>query len=166
MRGLVAVGESDPWPLLLTKIAIGILILYGLARLYKFLGRYDRPAVKLPSSPGQQKTVNLQPASSVAPSDAPKIPPVSKINAAAAPSGATTAPQISKNVALTDGIEITEEFSRALTLIQNGRQNLFVTGRAGTGKSTLLSVIKKAARGNVVVLAPTGLAAINVGGQT
>ena len=41
-----------------------------------------------------------------------------------------------------------------------------MTGRAGTGKSTLLRCIQQAARGKVVVLAPTGLAAINVGGQT
>jgi ATP-dependent exoDNAse (exonuclease V) alpha subunit len=67
---------------------------------------------------------------------------------------------------ISNGIEITEEFSKALSLIQASRQNLFITGRAGTGKSTLLGIIKKAARGKLVVLAPTGLAAINVGGQT
>jgi ATP-dependent DNA helicase PIF1 len=67
---------------------------------------------------------------------------------------------------ISDGIEITEEFSKALSLIQASRQNLFIAGRAGTGKSTLLGIIKKAARGKLVVLAPTGLAAINVGGQT
>jgi ATP-dependent DNA helicase PIF1 len=161
------VGESDPWLLLLTKIAVGTLILYALARLYKFLGRYDRPAAKPLSSATQQETVNLQRGSSIAPSDALKTSPVSNTNGGAAPGVAPKAPPISKiNAAPTDGIEITEEFSKALTLVQNGRQNLFVTGRAGTGKSTLLRVIKKAARGNVVVLAPTGLAAINVGGQT
>ncbi len=44
--------------------------------------------------------------------------------------------------------------------------HLFVTGRAGTGKSTLLKALRDAATERMVVLAPTGLAAINVGGQT
>ncbi len=44
--------------------------------------------------------------------------------------------------------------------------NLFVTGRAGTGKSTLLKALRDAYADRMVVLAPTGLAAINIGGQT
>ncbi len=43
---------------------------------------------------------------------------------------------------------------------------MFVTGRAGTGKSTLLRALRDLVSGEMVVLAPTGLAAINVGGQT
>ena len=45
-------------------------------------------------------------------------------------------------------------------------RHVFVTGRAGTGKSTLLTHFRRTTRKNVVVLAPTGVAAVNVGGQT
>ena len=44
--------------------------------------------------------------------------------------------------------------------------NLFLTGRAGTGKSTLLTEFRKNTKKRVAVLAPTGVAAVNVGGQT
>lgn len=44
--------------------------------------------------------------------------------------------------------------------------HLFVTGRAGTGKSTLLKALRDQASDRMVIVAPTGLAAINVGGQT
>ena len=45
-------------------------------------------------------------------------------------------------------------------------ENLFVTGRAGTGKSTLLRCLKSNLPQKTAVLAPTGLAAVNVQGQT
>jgi ATP-dependent exoDNAse (exonuclease V) alpha subunit len=62
-------------------------------------------------------------------------------------------------------IEINEHFRRALQLIEDGG-NIFVTGRAGTGKSTLLDYFRKNTDKEVVVLAPTGVAAVNVDGQT
>ena len=63
-------------------------------------------------------------------------------------------------------IELNEGFRRALHLMENTDRNLFITGRAGTGKSTLLSYFRANTRKRVVVLAPTGVAALNVGGQT
>lgn len=63
-------------------------------------------------------------------------------------------------------IEINEYFKRALDLMENTNKTLFITGRAGTGKSTLLQYFRETTSKNVVVLAPTGVAAINVGGQT
>ena len=51
-------------------------------------------------------------------------------------------------------------------MVENYKESLFITGRAGTGKSTLLNLLKKTTRKNAVVLAPTGIAALNVGGQT
>jgi len=63
-------------------------------------------------------------------------------------------------------IELNEEFVRAYTLMEEGDRNLFITGRAGTGKSTLLQYFYENTVKNVVVLAPTGIAAINAGGQT
>jgi ATP-dependent DNA helicase PIF1 len=65
-----------------------------------------------------------------------------------------------------DGIVPTPEYAAALDYARNGEGHLFVTGRAGTGKSTLLRALKEMVAGEQVVLAPTGLAAVSVGGQT
>lgn len=59
-----------------------------------------------------------------------------------------------------------EKFVEALTLLDSSTESLFVTGRAGTGKSTLLQHFKKVSSQNLIVLAPTGVAAVNVGGAT
>ncbi|HVY89522.1 MAG TPA: AAA family ATPase [Hyphomonadaceae bacterium] len=53
-----------------------------------------------------------------------------------------------------------------ITEIVDGRRNVFLTGRAGTGKTTLLRQLIFNSLEKAVVLAPTGLAAVNVGGQT
>lgn len=50
--------------------------------------------------------------------------------------------------------------------IEEGRDHLFVTGRAGTGKSTLLEHLSWHSKKQIVICAPTGVAALNVGGQT
>jgi ATP-dependent DNA helicase PIF1 len=63
-------------------------------------------------------------------------------------------------------IEINEDFKSALELIEQQNESMYVTGNAGTGKSTLLKYLTATTKKNVVVLAPTGRAAINVGGQT
>ena len=63
-------------------------------------------------------------------------------------------------------IDLNPEFLKALALMEETRRHVFVTGRAGTGKSTLLTHFRRNTRKNVVVLAPTGVAAVNVGGQT
>ena len=58
------------------------------------------------------------------------------------------------------------EWQQALQIIQYTRRSLFLTGKAGTGKSTFLRYIAKNTKKKYVVLAPTGIAAINAGGQT
>ena len=58
------------------------------------------------------------------------------------------------------------EFQSTLKLIQFTRNSVFLTGKAGTGKSTLLKYICSHTRKKHVVLAPTGIAAINAGGST
>lgn len=58
------------------------------------------------------------------------------------------------------------EFENALNLIKNTTQSVFLTGKAGTGKSTFLKHICEVIDKKHVVLAPTGIAAINVGGST
>ncbi len=64
------------------------------------------------------------------------------------------------------GITPTDEYQAAIDYIRNDDGHLFVTGRAGTGKSTLLRCLADLIPHEKVVLAPTGLAAVNVGGQT
>ncbi len=58
------------------------------------------------------------------------------------------------------------EFLSAVEFVRQEEGHLFVTGRAGTGKSTLLRALRDHIVAEAVVLAPTGLAAVNVGGQT
>ena len=59
-----------------------------------------------------------------------------------------------------------KEFQDALQLITHTRQSVFLTGKAGTGKSTSLKYICNHTKKKYVVLAPTGIAAINAGGVT
>ena len=64
------------------------------------------------------------------------------------------------------GVQPTEEFLAAYRFLRESQGHLFVTGRAGTGKSTLLRCLKDLMADEMVIVAPTGLAAVNVGGQT
>lgn len=59
-----------------------------------------------------------------------------------------------------------KEQSFALDLAENTNQNLFITGKAGTGKSFLLNYFKTHTTKKHIVLAPTGIAALNVNGVT
>ena len=63
-------------------------------------------------------------------------------------------------------IEINAQFRKALDILNNTSKNVFITGKAGTGKSTLLKYFREHTHKNIVVLAPTGVAALNVGGET
>src|SRR5690242_9207444 len=58
------------------------------------------------------------------------------------------------------------EAERALQLMEHGRDHVFITGQAGTGKTTLLDEFRKMTHRNIIVLAPTGVAAANIGGRT
>ena len=65
-----------------------------------------------------------------------------------------------------DKIEINKQFEMALKLMGKTDKSLFITGKAGTGKSTLLDHFCNNTEKKPVVLAPTGVAALNVKGQT
>lgn len=57
-------------------------------------------------------------------------------------------------------------FLKALHFMENSSRSLFITGKAGTGKSTLIKIFKKFTKKKFLILAPTGIASINAGGQT
>jgi ATP-dependent exoDNAse (exonuclease V) alpha subunit len=63
-------------------------------------------------------------------------------------------------------IRLSIEQQNLFDYIEQSENNIFVTGRAGTGKSTLLSYLVENTQKNVAVCAPTGVAALNVGGVT
>jgi len=67
---------------------------------------------------------------------------------------------------LKESLDFNEEFASAYDVLESTCEHVFVTGKAGTGKSTLLQYFRNNTRKNVVVLAPTGVAAVNVKGQT
>ncbi len=67
---------------------------------------------------------------------------------------------------MNNNIELNEEFLKALHLLEKTSRNMFITGKAGTGKSTLLDYFRNTTKRKVVVLAPTGVAAVNVRGET
>jgi len=58
------------------------------------------------------------------------------------------------------------EFNLALDYVCNTRRTVYLTGKAGSGKTTFLKYLRKVCSKNMVVLAPTGVAAVNAGGQT
>ena len=63
-------------------------------------------------------------------------------------------------------LELSGDFKYVLDVVETTSKHLFVTGKAGTGKSTLLQLFRNTTRKKTVVLAPTGIAALNVRGQT
>ncbi len=63
-------------------------------------------------------------------------------------------------------LDLSPDFQSVLQLLEDTLQNVFLTGKAGTGKSTLLSYFRKTTKKSTVVLAPTGVSALNVEGQT
>ena len=65
-----------------------------------------------------------------------------------------------------DSIEHNEVFDLAYRFVTETRENIFLTGKAGTGKTTFLKYLKENCSKNIIVAAPTGVAAINAGGVT
>lgn len=63
-------------------------------------------------------------------------------------------------------LALTADFRNCLNILEQTRDSYFITGKAGTGKSTLLQLFKDTTRKRIAVLAPTGIAALNVRGQT
>ncbi|MCA3244011.1 MAG: AAA family ATPase [Alphaproteobacteria bacterium] len=116
------------------------------------LGRSPRALVlKLVQLGALQPTVAAEPVRRIVP---PKAP---------APKPKPTAPTPPRTL---QKITVTPEFQTALAALKEG-ENLLVLGKAGTGKSTFLRWVKaQLASKSPVLLAPTGMAALQVGGQT
>jgi len=57
-------------------------------------------------------------------------------------------------------------FQKAVTFVRDTEENLFLTGKAGTGKTTFLKYIRTQTKKQSAIVAPTGVAAINAGGET
>ena len=101
------------------------------------------------------------------PEKVPGVPVVSiqALNRAAAPEGSwnkvrTTAQPVA------EAISVSDEYLKVQALLEAGSRVVFVTGNAGTGKSTLIRHLRGSLDKSMVVLAPTGVAALNVGGMT
>lgn len=62
--------------------------------------------------------------------------------------------------------DFNEEFQRAFSLMEETNKHIYVTGKAGTGKSTLLEYFRTNTKKKIAVLSPTGVAAIKARGQT
>jgi hypothetical protein len=63
-------------------------------------------------------------------------------------------------------LDINPQFEHVLNFVNQTNQSIFLTGKAGTGKTTLLKYIKENTVKQIAVVAPTGVAAINAGGST
>lgn len=63
-------------------------------------------------------------------------------------------------------LEINDKFKEALKIIEETQEHVFITGKAGTGKSTLLTFFIERTEKPIAVLAPTGVAALNICGET
>ena len=63
-------------------------------------------------------------------------------------------------------LQLSGDFKYVIDVLEKQKKSMFITGRAGTGKSTLLQLFRRTTRKKTVVLAPTGVAALNVSGQT
>jgi hypothetical protein len=70
------------------------------------------------------------------------------------------------SINIPEGFVLDEDLASAYYLMDATDNSLFITGRAGTGKSSLLNYFRKTSKKKCVVLAPTGLAALQVGGST
>lgn len=75
-------------------------------------------------------------------------------------------PQLNIKKNIISDINLSEEQQAVFKLIEGSMANVYVTGKAGTGKSVLLQYFVEHTDKRTVVVAPTGVAALNVGGQT
>ena len=73
---------------------------------------------------------------------------------------------LERSLALPDDFDLNEDFKKCFDALERTSSHLYITGDAGTGKTTLLKYVRQNSRKNIAILAPTGIAAINSYGQT
>lgn len=78
----------------------------------------------------------------------------------------TPKPRLNVKQADISSIKLSNEQSEVFNLLETTNENYYITGKAGTGKSVLLQYFVENSGKRIVVVAPTGVAALNVGGQT
>ena len=61
---------------------------------------------------------------------------------------------------------LNDHFKEIIALFENSSKNIFITGKAGTGKSSLIRHLKKNTKKNLILLAPTAIAALNINAKT
>lgn len=74
--------------------------------------------------------------------------------------------KLNQNSTNIEGLILSEEQQRLFEILNTSKSHIFITGKAGTGKSVLLQYFNTNTSKDVVIVAPTGVAALNVGGQT
>ena len=134
-------------------VVVAIFVLWAVRKIIK-----DSKSAKSPYS-GSTKIRTYSSTHTTTPSEPPHQKPENK-------------PPIKKTTGLRneikeiDDIKLGDEQKRVYNLMDNSNENLFITGKAGTGKSVLLQYFVRHTSKQVAVVAPTGVAALNVGGQT
>ena len=88
------------------------------------------------------------------------------IESASGDLNAPSSPTYEELEAQNGAVQLDSEQSAVCNEIESTNENFFITGKAGTGKSFLLEAFKKTTAKSYIVLAPTGIAALNVGGTT
>ena len=61
---------------------------------------------------------------------------------------------------------LNDQFEEIISLFEKSSKNIFITGKAGTGKSSLIRYLKNNTKKNLVLLAPTAIAALNINAKT
>jgi hypothetical protein len=129
----------------------------GLQPSYQMLAEgYDLPGPSDKTQPLRQQDSPSQPARPAPAGAAAEHTPAEKPAEAQAPD----------RTALPRDFKLTDEFREAFHAVEDQNQHLLLTGKAGTGKSTWLNYFRQHSASKFIVLAPTGVAAVNVGGMT
>lgn len=93
-------------------------------------------------------------------------PPSETIQESETKLGVPTKITLQTDTLIPEDFDFNDEFKAAFDLMEHTSRHVFITGKAGTGKSTLLQYFKLNTKKKIAVLAPTGVAAIKVHGQT
>lgn len=97
-----------------------------------------------------------------------KDSPSEQYNSSSSAAASVPTPKPRLNIKQVDisNIKLSPEQQKLFDKLETTSSNMFITGKAGTGKSVLLQYFKQNSSKRLVVVAPTGVAALNVGGQT